>query len=379
MNGMTISVIIPVYQVSAYVERCLRSVMQQTYSHFECILVDDATEDDSIGKCERMIAEYEGDISFRILHHQQNRGLSAARNTGIDAAKGDYLLFVDSDDKLSNDCLERLMAPVLRDESIEMVMGGTRNFSDGDMPKHKRQPEPWPEADYGTKEAVRNLYLNPPRSIPPAAWNKLTSRSFINRHGLRFEEGMIWEDALWTFFEMKHLQHVYIIPQITYYYFYRPDSITFGTGQEKRLQHAVKVCDIVSSHFTPGDERREANLFFTRFCFSYVRMEKTPELHEVCRRFRRALSWRHQPRQQVLLLAADRLPRNKAGNWLFRLLRRVLRVFVWVKPFPKFLPCKRAKFERQTPPPTPPLEGRGEPTESLTAGKATDPTPYPSP
>ena len=99
MNGMTISVIIPVYQVSDYVERCLRSVMQQTYSHFECILVDDATEDDSIGKCERMIAEYEGDISFRILHHQQNRGLSAAHNTGIDAAKGDYLLFVDSDDK----------------------------------------------------------------------------------------------------------------------------------------------------------------------------------------------------------------------------------------------------------------------------------------
>ena len=320
-HAMKISVIIPVYQVSAYVERCLRSVMQQTFSDFECILVDDATEDDSIEKCERMIAEYEGNIQFRILHHERNRGLSAARNTGIEAAEGDFLLFVDSDDMLSDDCVEHLMVPIQRDPGIEMVMGGFRYFSDVEMPKRKRQPAPWKETDYPTREAVRDLYLNPPRPIPPAAWNKLTSRDFINRHRLRFEEGMIWEDVLWSFFEMKHLQHVYIIPQITYYYYYRPDSITYGTRLETRQQHAMKVCDIISSHFTTGDEMREANLYFTRFCFTYVLMEKTPRLREISRRFQHALSWRHHPRQQLLLHAADLLPRNKIGNRLFCILR----------------------------------------------------------
>lgn len=324
-HGISISVIIPVYQVSAYVERCLRSVMRQTYQQFECLLVDDATEDDSMTKCERMIADYEGAIDFRILHHDHNRGLSAARNTGIEAAKGDYLLFVDSDDKLSDDCLERLMAPLLKDRSIEMVMGCFVYFSDGEMPKHLRQPGAWEETDYPTRESVRDLYLNPPRTIPPAAWNKLTSRDFINRHQLRFEEGMIWEDALWTFFEMKHFSHVYIVPYTTYYYFYRPDSITYGTQREKRRRHAIKVCDIVSAHFTPGDEAREARLFFTRFCFTYIQVSQSPALHTISRRFHRALSWRHHPRHLLLLWAADLLPRNRFGARLFRYLRKKLK------------------------------------------------------
>ena len=90
---ITISVIIPIYNVSDYVERCVKSVMGQTFQDFECILVDDASPDDSILRCERLIADYHGSIRFRILHHEHNRGLSAARNTGTEAATGDYILY----------------------------------------------------------------------------------------------------------------------------------------------------------------------------------------------------------------------------------------------------------------------------------------------
>ena len=79
---MKVSIIIPVFNVSEYIERCIKSVMNQTYSDIECLIVDDATLDDSIEKCERLIVEYKGPIKFSILHHQKNRGLSAARNTG---------------------------------------------------------------------------------------------------------------------------------------------------------------------------------------------------------------------------------------------------------------------------------------------------------
>ena len=95
-----VTIIIPVYQVSAYVERCILSVMDQDYDAIECIIVDDATQDDSIEQCERLIERYNGPILFKILHHQYNRGLSAARNTGTDAASGDYLYYLDSDDEI---------------------------------------------------------------------------------------------------------------------------------------------------------------------------------------------------------------------------------------------------------------------------------------
>ena len=108
----------------------MMSVIKQTYNHFECILVDDASSDDSIDKCEQMIAKYKGPIQFRILHHEHNRGLSAARNTGTDAAKGDYVLYIDSDDLISNDCVEKLMAPLLKDNDIEIVMGEHLRFSE---------------------------------------------------------------------------------------------------------------------------------------------------------------------------------------------------------------------------------------------------------
>ena len=96
-----VTIVIPVYQVSEYVERCVCSVMAQSYPYLECIIVDDATQDDSIVKCEQLIAAYKGPIRFRILHHGQNRGLSAARNTGTKVATGDYLYYLDSDDYTS--------------------------------------------------------------------------------------------------------------------------------------------------------------------------------------------------------------------------------------------------------------------------------------
>ena len=90
-----VSVVIPVYQVSGYIERCIRSVMAQTFTDIECIIVDDASQDDSIEKCERLIGEYDGPIRFRILRHKENRGLSAARNTGAKAATGEWIFFIE--------------------------------------------------------------------------------------------------------------------------------------------------------------------------------------------------------------------------------------------------------------------------------------------
>ena len=243
-KDITISLIIPVYKVAAYVERCMKSVISQTYPYFECILIDDASPDDSMAKCEKMIAEYEGPIQFRILRHEQNRGLSAARNTGIDAAKGDYILFIDSDDMITDDCVEKLMEPVLADRTVEMVYAAYMKFADnGQMYQPKIYARE--RTDYTTQREVRDCFLDRNGFFINAAWNKLTSREFINRHSLRFKEGQLWEDALWTFFEMKHLDHLVFIPTVTYFYYQRPDSISCGTDKAKVFFHKNKPVAVI--------------------------------------------------------------------------------------------------------------------------------------
>ena len=124
MEKPAISVVVPVFNVAPYVERCIHSIIAQSYPAAECIIVEDASLDDSFNICLRLIDGYSGPTKFIILHHQQNRVLSAARNTGTDAATGDYIYYVDSDDELTPDCLEKLIAPVLNNDDIEMVMGG---------------------------------------------------------------------------------------------------------------------------------------------------------------------------------------------------------------------------------------------------------------
>lgn len=320
---ITISLIIPVYKVAAYIERCLRSVIKQTYDHFECILVDDASPDDSIAVCERIIAEYEGPIRFRILRHEQNRGLSAARNTAIDAATGDYLLFIDSDDLVSDDCVERLMTPLLSDPGIEMVIGEHLRFSDkGLIEQSKRR---WrSEEDLPSREAVRDLYFDAHRQLPPSAWNKLISRSFVNKYQLRFREGQLWEDVLWSFFVMKHLSHLYVIPDVTYFYYLRPDSISTATNREEKLKHHSMISSTISAHFTPGDEGREAAHYLEGFFHHYIRLPKTKELQATALRFSKALSFRRYPREKTLLWAARLLPHNRTGRDFFKWLRKQL-------------------------------------------------------
>lgn len=322
---ITISIIIPVYKVSAYIERCLKSVIKQTYNHFECILVDDASPDDSIAKCEQMIADYDGPISFRILHHEQNRGLSAARNTGTDAATGDYILYIDSDDIISNDCVEKLMAPILKDDSIEIVFGGWMKFSEEKpltLPfnfKNKKEV-------FSSQEDVRNTFFDKGHFIN-AAWNKLIRKSFLTQYNLRFKDGQLYEDALWTFFVLKHLSHLCSIPDVTYFYCQRTNSISSGTSKEEEARQRTILHGIIATHFTLGDEDREAAYYVKEFARNYIRLPKTPELRATSKRFGKALPFRKYPREKTVLRAADILPHNHWGKEIFKFLVKQLQRF----------------------------------------------------
>ena len=179
MTKGLISIIIPVYQVSDYVERCIRSVMSQTFTDIECIIVDDVTEDDSIEKCQRLIDEYNNNLNgkegirFKILHHEVNRGLSAARNTGTKAATGEYFFYLDSDDEITPDCIEKHVSLAQKHPEAEMVIGNYLQYKEGTKIKVMTDDN-LPTMIQDNEEYSRYFYQH---RIVHSAWNKLIKRS----------------------------------------------------------------------------------------------------------------------------------------------------------------------------------------------------------
>lgn len=297
----TISVIIPVYNIADYIKRCIQSVMNQSYGHFECILVDDASTDDSMGECEKLLSEYQGPIQFRILHHQHNRGLSAARNTGTDAAAGDYILYIDGDDAITSDCIEKLRKPLLGDDSIDMVMGDYVLYEEiSQVGKHPRNHL---GGDFSTLDTVRRCYYD--NKICEAAWNKLVRKSFLTNNGITFREGIIWEDLLWMFYVMKHLNHLYLVEDVTYLKYGRPDSICSGTDDIIKLYNYGLVYYEISQDFTRGDSNREARFYFRGFYRNYIHNLQNELNKKTARNFLRELSLTHDTPFYLRLMFVD--------------------------------------------------------------------------
>jgi len=307
---MKVSVVVPVYQVSAYIERCIRSVMYQTYKDVECIIVDDATQDDSIEKCQQLIGDYRGRIRFKILHHKVNSGLSFARNTGTDAASGSYIFYLDGDDEISSDCIEKLVKPCLIDNSIEMVMGGTARHHNG-----KQTYKILLEKDFLTKESVRNYFFSK-NGFYVGAWNKLIRKDFIVKNKLYFKEGLLYEDQLWTFGVVKHLSHLYRIPDITYSYYIRPHSITTGTIKETASRHWCLIYDEIAHHFTPRESGREAKFYAKGLCVRYVEYHWCKEKQKFIDYYINALSDSKYVLDKYLLKTTVSLSESKVG-WTF--------------------------------------------------------------
>lgn len=285
-----ISVIIPVFQVSDYIERCVLSVLRQTFTEMECIIVDDDTRDDSVKKCEQLIREHKNSIRFSIIHHDKNRGLSAARNTGTNAAKGDYIYYLDSDDEITRDCLERLMEIAKAHPDAEMVIGNHKRYEEGTISlffdRHIT-------TEYKTNDSIAASFMF--QNLPEYAWNKLIKRSFLLEHHLSFIEGIIWEDIPWFFHVNKYLSKLYVCENVTYHHYLRPDSIVTGSSKQIKGKSWIVIIKEIFYNLTSGRESRELNLYSDNFCKCYVEnKDDLPEYRFLMRQYKSlALEYRN--------------------------------------------------------------------------------------
>lgn len=177
---MIVSIIIPVYGVAPFIDRCVRSLMEQTYRDIEYIFVDDASPDDSIDILKKTIESYpERKSATIILRHDRNKGLPAARNTGMDAASGEYVMHCDSDDFVEPEMVERMATEAVRSDA-DMVYC---DWFLSDAGQERYMPQNSYES---TDEIVKAMLCG---GLKYNVWNKLTRRSIFSDNALRFPDG----------------------------------------------------------------------------------------------------------------------------------------------------------------------------------------------
>ena len=216
-----VSVIVPIYNVEEYLEECLESIRNQTYTNIEVILVNDGSTDGSREICESYC---EKDIRFRLIN-QENQGQSVARNRGVKESVGQYIMFVDSDDVVNTDVLEVLLHYMKTDvDIVECEM--TREKEAFFLNKI-----PTIVFEGNSKEAILNCIAF--RAVKFCAFTKLYRREIVEK--IPFLEGYIYEDVFTGINYLNHIRKIIVVDYIGYYYRVRPNSTMTKSFNEKNL------------------------------------------------------------------------------------------------------------------------------------------------
>ena len=214
---VSVSIIVPVYNVEKYIVRCLDSIKHQTMvNNIELILVDDCGNDKSMYLAKKYLSE-QTVLNYKILCHSKNKGLSEARNTGISEATGDYLFFLDSDDEISNDCIECLIKPTVH-RDYDIVVGNYVSIG-GKVECELRITQ----GEIIGNDTILKEFIN--NSWYAMVWNKLYRRNFIYENMLIFKQGVIHEDELFSFNVSLYAESMYIVLTETYKYYINSESI----------------------------------------------------------------------------------------------------------------------------------------------------------
>lgn len=229
MEKDCISIIVPVYNVEPYLDRCVQSIVNQTYRNLEIILVDDGSPDNCPQMCDAWAAK---DPRIKVIH-KENGGLSDARNAGMNAATGEYIGFVDSDDWIAPEMVERLKSAMEADRSdiaactVEMV------WEDGSPSRLLTVRENCVMDRLEAQEALLDESM-----LKQPVWYKLYRKEMIQ--DIPFEVGKTHEDVFWSYQAVGNAKRVSVIDYIGYYYWQRGDSI-MGEGYSLKRLDAMEA------------------------------------------------------------------------------------------------------------------------------------------
>lgn len=251
MNKDKISIIIPVYNAEDYLDRCLESISVQSFTSYEVILVDDGSTDSSPLICDRYSAT---DPRFRTIH-KRNGGVSSARNAGIDLAKGEYLLFVDSDDALIPDALEFMMEEVTDED---LVLGGYTSYIGG-VPEKEILPMKNTSYREGEMALFFEYNIRANCEMLDAPWAKMFRRKAVG--SLRFCEDLSYaEDKLFVFRFFSICGSVRTCSFPVYAYHIRPGSLGSDVVSDRHLMQLRRFLPAYAQALEKLDERYQSSM-----------------------------------------------------------------------------------------------------------------------
>lgn len=258
MMGEKISVIVPVYNVEAYLERCVESILQQTYAHFELILINDGSTDSSGQICDHLASQYE---NIKV-YHIENAGVSNARNMGIQLATGSWVTFIDSDDFVTQDYLATL-ASAVEGLNVGFVIAPLHHIKNGivtDLPSHSEKTELW-----STEETMKELLMTTRTSFFPVA--KLFKRDLLADEKFNTNYHLA-EDALFlTELLLKKRCSCVFIDKPVYYYDHREGSAT--TSVNRHVFDTIEVYKQIIAQVSQAFPNLKYELI-NRECWSYI-------------------------------------------------------------------------------------------------------------
>lgn len=246
---MKVSVIIPVYNVERFVLRCIESIINQTMTKdVECIIVNDCTPDKSIEIINQRLAHYDGDIQFKIINHEKNRGLAVVRNTGLDNAEGDYFIHVDSDDYCEPNMLEEMYKKAIEEDADVVIADFYVNIGDKEY-YHYGQTRNM-ETDY-----VKRIICG---QVVPAVWTKMIKLSFVMDNSIKNVEGIdLSEDYYFSFRVFLMTNKISYVPCAFYHYIrYNVNSYTYKVyASDRFLVNCIELDKCITELY------RKYNLF----------------------------------------------------------------------------------------------------------------------
>ncbi|MDR2122531.1 MAG: glycosyltransferase family 2 protein [Flavobacteriaceae bacterium] len=236
MKCPLITISIPAYNSERYINRSIYSALNQTYPNLEIVIVDDKGKDKSLEISKKIQSQHPDKI--RIIEHRENSGLSIVRNTGIDDARGEYLFFLDSDDEIPADCIEKLYNKA-KETRATLTIGQTTAI---DTFSHTEYPifEFKKDRDYlEGNDAILEHFCKGEWAV--SAWNKLFKVDFFRKNKIYFIKGLFSQDELWSFHTALKLDSIAFLNANTYLYYLHGDSIVFNKKKINFENHQTIV------------------------------------------------------------------------------------------------------------------------------------------
>lgn len=250
---MFISIIIPVYNVETYLRDCLDSVVAQTYPDYEVICVNDGSTDGSLA----ILREYESKYTYIVIIDSPNGGTASARNLGIEAAKGDYIWFVDSDDWIESNALDRLHKHI-QDKSVDVLcFNGKLTYEENGRVE---QDKGFVDSNLSGWEYYNKYALAKRKFHFVCVVLRLYQREFLLKNSLFFEKGISHEDNLWIPKVLYYAQSVSVIPDSLYVYRIRKGS-KMQTQSFKQVEDLITVANKLSDFFIPIKDIDKGQLY----------------------------------------------------------------------------------------------------------------------